>query len=752
MAAAIDGMQDIIKEFLVESAESVDVLERDLVALEHEPGSRELLAQIFRAVHTLKGNSAALGYPKLESVAHAGENLLSRLRDGELALTAEIANELLAMVDALRGLLRAIEQGGRERDGDCNSVVSSLKRLSGTSPAANQGDEKVRGASLPSAEADSFLKATALDAGLKARTTRATFSSATCKVQPENLRSAAEAVPLQKATSTGSIRVPVGVLDRMMSLVGELVLARNQVLHSVSGCPDADLATAAQRLKWATCGLQESVMKARVQPLGTLWNQLPRLVRDMAGQCGKQIVIDMEGSEIELDRTILESIKDPVTHILRNAIDHGIESPAKRTQAGKSATGHIRLRAWQEGGRVHVEISDDGAGIDLPRVRQRAVERGLITAEQAATMSERQLASLVFTAGFSTTDTVTNISGRGVGLDVVRTNIEGIGGGVDLQGVSGEGTTLKINLPLTLAILPALIVSCGGERFAIAQANLIELIRMELEHGGMPIEQVCGAPVYRLRDRLLPLAFLDRALHLPRQNARAPHIVVLQGGARQFGLVVDGIGDSEEIVVKPLSKHLKQLRCFAGAAVLGDGHIVLILDVVGVAQLANLSTGLPSESRKELTASAASPVPAQHSWVTFRGTTGTRLALPMAAVARLEEIPAEMIERLHGREVVQYRGEILPLLRVSKLFHEPAVERDPLQVLVLREAGGSMGLVVDRIEDIVEETVELRSGAQSGLMHEPVVIDGRVADVLGVKHVLALAGGPVSPAVAPGSR
>ena len=747
MAAAIDGMQDIIKEFLAESAEGVDVLDHDLIALEREPDSRELLREIFRAVHTLKGNSGALGYSKLESVAHAGENALSRLRDGELTLSLETANGLLAMVDALRGLLRAIEENGNEGDGDYSTVISSLSGLAERAGSA-KADEKVRKASLPSAEADSFSKTTALDAGLKARTTRATLSSATCKVQPENLRGGAEAAPPQVATSARSIRVPVGVLDRMMNLVGELVLARNQVLHSALGYSDASLATAAQRLKSVTAGLQESVMKARMQPIGSVWNQLPRLVRDMAAQFGKQIEIEMNGSEIELDRTILEAIKDPLTHILRNAIDHGIESPVERTRAGKTAAGHVRLSAFHEGGRVHVEISDDGAGIDLPRARQRAVERGLITVEQAASMSEQALARLVFTPGFSTTETVTNISGRGVGLDVVRTNIERIGGVVDLQSVAGQGTTLKINLPLTLAILPVLIVACGGERFAVPQVSLLELVRLDLEHERSAIEEIYGAPVYRLRERLLTLVFLDRALHLPQQNAGVIHIVVLQAGRRQFGLVVGAIGDTEEIVVKPLSKQLKGLSCFTGAAILGDGRVVLILDVVGVAQLANLSTAQPAQERREPETIKTSPTPARQRWLTFRGMTGTRFALPMAAVAHLEEIPAKTIERSQGREVVQYRGEILPLLRLSELFHEPVQERDLLQVLVLCEADGSVGLVVDRIEDIVEEAVELRSDARSGLLQGAAVIRERVADVLDVKRVLALAGEPVAPAAA----
>ncbi len=706
MATAIEGMEDIVQEFLVEGAEEVELLDRDLVALEREPGSPELLAEIFRAVHTLKGNSGALGFSKLESVAHAGESLLAALRDGKLALTPKLTNGLLAMVDALRSLLRAIEENGSEDEGNYTSVVDLLRGLADEFAAANK-------ASTQNLAPPSTLA-------------------------PENRRDAVGA-------STASVRVGVGLLDHIMNLVGELVLARNQVLHVAAASSDVSVVNAAQRLKSATSGLQESVMKARMEPIGNLWNKLPRLVRDIAAHYGKQIALEMKGSEIELDRTILEAIKDPLIHILRNAIDHGIESAEQRAKAGKTAAGHVRLSAFHEGGRVHVEISDDGAGINLPRVRQRAVERGMITAEEAAAIGERELTRLVFTPSFSTAEAVTNISGRGVGLDVVRTNIERIGGAIDLESVAGQGTILKINLPLTLAILPALIVSSGGERFAIPQASLLELVALEVGEQNNRIEQICGAPVYRWRHGLLPLVFLDCQLQLPRQNAGAMNIVVLQAGAQPFGLVVDAIGDTEEIVVKPLSHPLKRLSCFAGAAILGDGHVVLILDVTGVAQLANLATAGSAPEHKEATAIEVHPDPARQCWVTFRQNAGRRFALPMSAVARLEEIPAEKVERSRGREVVQYCGEILPLLRTSDLFHEPASERDLLQVLVLREAGPGIGLVVDRIEDIVEQTVELHGG-ETGWLQGTTVIDERVADMLDLKRVLA--GEPYTPAAA----
>ncbi len=760
MAVAIDGMDEITREFLSESAEGLDVFERDLVELEREPGSPGLLAEIFRAVHTLKGNSGALGYPKLESIAHAGENALGLLRDGKLTLSSELTSGLLAMVDALRGLLKAIEETGNEGDGNYRSVVDLLKELSESSMETNETSEELRRETLSSAKTESLSSEKHIYRGLKpARDDNNKELTDTPKgvplqnvspnrlfqQPPRTLSPNLAPVPtpaaeeLHDAALAASVRVNVGVLDRMMNLVGELVLTRNQVLHSALRQSDASFADAAQRLKSVTDGLQESVMKARMQPIGRLWNKLPRLARDMAAQCGKQVAIEMKGPEIELDRTILEAIKDPLTHILRNAIDHGIESPERRTEAGKTVVGHVFLSAFHEGGRVLVEIRDDGAGINLPRVRERAAKRGLITVQQAASMNEQELTRLVFTPGFSTAETVTNLSGRGVGLDVVKTNIERIGGMLDLQSVTGQGITLKFNLPLTLAVLPALIVNSGGERFAIPQASLIELVRLEPKQEPDAIEQVYGAAVYRWRDELLPVVFLDSELRLPPQNTEATYIVVLEVGAQQFGLVVDAIADTEEIVIKPLGRRLRGLGCFAGAAILGDGRVALILDIAGVAQSAKVASDRSVAARERAPRAEGSPDPATQNWVTFRGATGTRFALPLSAVTRLEEIPAENVERSHGREVVQYCGRILPLLRNSDLFREPALERDPLQVVVLREIDESMGLVVDRIEDIVEETVELRSGRQSGLLQGAAVIDERVADVLDVKGILALA-------------
>src|SRR5271165_3795881 len=391
-----------------------------------------------------------------------------------------------------------------------------------------------------------------------------------------------------------TIRVGVNVLDKLMTLVGELVLARNQLLQISNTVEDASLQAVSQRMNLIATELQEQVMKTRMQPIGNIWGQFPRTVRDVALGCGKEVGIEMEGKETELDKTIIEAIKDPLTHLVRSSVDHGIELPEARVKAGKARVGRLILRAFHEGGQVNIEISDDGAGLSSDRIRKKAIERGVITAEQAARMTEREIFNLIFLPGFSTAEKVTNVSGRGVGMDVVKTNVEKIGGTVDVQSTLGRGTTVRVKIPLTLAIIPALVVTCGGDRYAIPQVSLLELVRVESDQAGKGIELVHGAPVYRLRGQLLPLVYLSRELKLatdarpPAEREGAVNIVVLQADGRQFGLVVDEINDTEEIVVKPLRKQLKTVKVFAGSSIMGDGRVALILDVLGLAQRAGV--------------------------------------------------------------------------------------------------------------------------------------------------------------------
>ena len=541
--------------------------------------------------------------------------------------------------------------------------------------------------------------------------------------------------------SETSIRVDVGLLDKLMNLVGELVLARNQILQ-LGAHRDAAFAGTTQRLNLITTELQEGVMKTRMQPIGNVWNKFPRVVRDLAHECGKRVRIEMEGAETELDRTIIEAIKDPLTHVVRNAVDHGIEAPEVRTARGKSATGRLTLRAFHEGGRVNIEISDDGAGIDPERVRQSAVRKGLVSVERAARMTEREAVGLVFMPGFSTADQVTRISGRGVGMDVVKTNVEKIGGSVEIHSAPGCGTALKIRIPLTLAIVPALIVTDDGERYAIPQVSLLELVRLEGATARTGIETIQGAPVYRLRGNLLPLVYLREALGSARPTVEANedavlNIVVLQADDRQFGLVVDGVNDTEEIVVKPLGKEIKGVAVFAGATIMGDGRVALILDVLGLAQRGGVVTGVRDRAHNETATQTLSEGENRQALLLFQVDDTSRLALPLSMVARLEEFPRDRVERAGRRDVVQYRGEILPLIDLCEVLGGSApLDDGPLQVVVYAEQGRSVGLVVRRILDIVEEVPGIKHRATAHGLLGSTTIQGRVTDLLDVHGVI----------------
>lgn len=553
----MSDMDDIVKEFLVESSEGLDTLDRNLVALEQNPGDKNLLAGIFRCIHTIKGTSGFLGFGRLESVTHVGESLLSDLRDGKKTLTPEITSALLKLVDAVRAMLSAIESTGADGQDDFAPLVELLTRLQKGEPVAAG---KAEGASRAKGGRKSGPQA----APVAEMTPPAAVAPPAPAAAPEPVpapvpQAAAAAEPTEvkgPAASDSNIRVDVGLLDKLMNLVGELVLARNQILQYTSTADDSGFVATSQRLNLITTELQEGVMKTRMQPIGNVWAKFPRVVRDLALACKKQVRIEMEGKETELDKTIIEAIKDPLTHIVRNSVDHGMELPAERVARGKPAEGRLLLRAYHEGGQVNIEISDDGAGVNTERVKAKAIQKGIVTAEQAARMGERELVNLIFAPGFSTAEQVSNISGRGVGMDVVKTNIEKIGGTVDVQSVAGQGTTLKIKIPLTLAIIPALVVTTGGDRFAIPQVSLLELVRLEGDEAEAGIEMVYGAPVYRLRGRLLPLVNLAHALGLQEgfRSAgaqEAVNIVVLQADEHTFGLVVDEINDTEEIVVKP---------------------------------------------------------------------------------------------------------------------------------------------------------------------------------------------------------
>jgi two-component system chemotaxis sensor kinase CheA len=571
--------------------------------------------------------------------------------------------------------------------------------------------------------------------------------------KPEDVAAAVQSLDAKpRDAAPETIRVGVNLLDKLMTLVGELVLARNQLVQLTNTLENTGLQAVSERMNLIATELQEQVMKTRMQPIGNIWSQFPRTVRDVALGLCKEVNIEMEGKETELDKTIIEAIKDPLTHLVRNSVDHGIELPEARVKAGKDRAGRLILRAFHEGGQVNIEITDDGAGLNAERLRKKALERAVITAEQAARMTEREIFNLIFLPGFSTAEKVTNVSGRGVGMDVVKTNVEKIGGTVDVQSTAGRGTTVRVKIPLTLAIVPALIVTCGGDRYAIPQVSLLELVRIEAEDVSKGIELVHGAPVHRLRGRLLPLVYLHRELklaadaNLSEQSNGVVNIVVLQADDRQFGLVVDEINDTEEIVVKPLRKQLKTVKTFAGSSIMGDGKVALILDVLGLAQRASVVTEMRERALTGKAAESAAGAEKQ-TFLLFAGPGESRMAIPLSTLARLEEFPVAQVE-MSGREwVTQYRGQILPLIRLHVVLEErrnklralqalPPVDSGPIQVLVLNHEGRSFGLVVERILDIVEQHADVRSAATRASVLYSVVIDDRVTELLDIPAIL----------------
>jgi two-component system, chemotaxis family, sensor kinase CheA len=735
-------------------------------------------------------------------LAHAGESLLSRLRDGKLTLSAEITSGLLAMVDAVRQILAAIQASGEDGEEDYAPLIGLLARLqeaqAGESPAAVAGKlpdalpppaategegpvktelvstlspgsdaskprrkskrekmapdpAKIGGVLIERGQVRPEDLALALEIQKKGRLKIGEILVAQGAASPEDVLAAQHTLESRNPDAAAeTIRVGITLLDRLMNLVGELVLARNQLLQFSNHTQDAKFQAVSQRVNLIATELQEEVMKTRMQPIGNIWSKFPRTVRDLAHSCGKEVRLVMEGQDTELDRTIIEAIKDPLTHLVRNSMDHGIEEPETRKRAGKDPTGILTLRAFHEGGQVNIEISDDGAGLNGDRIRQKAMERGLISAQQAISMPERDVFNLIFLPGFSTAEKVTKVSGRGVGMDVVKTNVEKIGGTVDIQSTPGRGTTVRVRIPLTLAIIPALIVTCGGQRFAIPQVSLSELVRLDAERGTR-IELVHGAPVYRLRGRLLPLVYLDQELGIQSgtnhgtSRPAAINIVVLQAEDRQFGVMVDEIIDTEEIVVKPLGKQLKGVIAYSGATIMGDVRVALILDVLGLAQRAKVIAEVREPDRNEgRSEAAAEGVRDERALLLAENGLEGRVAIPLSMVARLEEFPSTVVEHAGTQEVMQYRGQIMPLVRLSEIIPsardaEMLAKAGSIQVVVYSEGKRTVGLIVDRIVDIVEERAVVESLAHRSGIVGSFVAQGHVTDLLDVPAIMRAA-------------
>ena len=711
-------MDDLLADFLTETNESLAELDVALVTLERTPNDEQTLSFIFRLVHTIKGTCGFLGLPRLERAAHAGENVLGKIRDKALSVTPDIISQVLMGLDRIKMIVAHLGATGSEPVGDDAELIALLNAIASGQAAAPAP-----------APVDEFEDLPAEPAA-----------------QPPVAETAAppSAIPTSVVPTAAAqtIRVTVDVLEDLMTLVSELVLTRNQLLQLARTQDNSSFSVPLQRLSHITSDLQEGVMKTRMQPIGNAWNKLPRLVRDLSREMNKKIELTMLGADTELDRQVLELIKDPLTHMVRNSGDHGLETPEERRAAGKSDTGRITLNAFHEGGHIIIEISDDGRGLAVDRIRVKAVANGLATEAELANMSDDQIQRFIFRAGFSTASKITAVSGRGVGMDVVKTNIEKIGGTIDLKNLPGHGTTFTIKIPLTLAIVSALIVEAGKERFAIPQLSVVELVRARRETHGVSesvVERINGTPVLRLRNRLLPLIGLSDllALGVPATDDSGAYIVVAQVGTNMLGIIVDRVFDTEEIVVKPVAPILRHVTMFSGNTILGDGSVIMILDPNGIAR----TTGIGASAGGEAKAAVAPATEVSHSnekstMLLFLANGGQKMAVPLGLVARLEDIPRDKIEMSCGEPVTQYRGRLMPLVPISGV-HDP--ERAIQSVLVFADRDRAMGLMVDQIIDVVEDrlTIEL-AGARPGLLGS-AVIRGEATDVIDIGYWLTQA-------------
>ncbi|HZT24811.1 MAG TPA: chemotaxis protein CheW [Pseudolabrys sp.] len=718
-------MDDLLREFVTETNESLDVVDVELVRFEQDPNNAKILDNVFRLVHTIKGTCGFIGLPRLEALAHAAETLMGKFRDG-LPATSDAVTLILSTIDRIKVILDSLEKHEQEPEGDDADLIADLDRMVRkiTAPAAP-----------PAVEAPPLAPAQDSPDDLE-RAFRET------KVEPpaaKPAKAAAEPVAGEEdgaKASTQSIRVTVDTLEKLMTMVSELVLTRNQLLEIVRRHEDSEFKTPLQRLSNVTAELQEGVMKTRMQPIGNAWQKLPRIVRDLSQELGKQIDLEMQGAETELDRQVLDLIKDPLTHMVRNSADHGLETPAERRARGKPERGRIHLSAYHEGGQIVIRIADDGRGLDTERIKAKAVAQGLATEAEIEKLSETQIHKFIFVPGFSTATKVTAVSGRGVGMDVVRNNIDQIGGTIDVKSVAGAGLEFTIKIPLTLAIVAALIVEAAGERFAIPQLSVVELVRARSgsEHR---IERIKDTTVLRLRDKLLPVTRLSTLLGAKEErDLESGFIVVTQVGSQTFGIVVDGVFHTEEIVVKPLSSRLRHISMFSGNTILGDGAVIMIVDPNGVAQAFG-GTVTSQMATDETDARRSAGDEQKTSLLVFRAGSSQPKAVPLALITRLEEIDARKIELSNGRHMIQYRGQLMPLVTLSDSVRVKAEGAQPL--LVFSDGSRSMALVVDDIVDIVEDHLDIQVGSDNPGVLGSAVIKGQATEIIDVGHFLPLA-------------
>ena len=768
-------MDEALKEFLIECHENLSHLDLKLLLLEKSTDP-ELVKSIFRVMHTIKGSAGFLGLSKLEKLTHAAENLLSKIRDGSLQPTTVITSALLAAIDGTRAILSSLESNQNEGNSDSEAIIKALNDCTkapasvGNAPVAKTPAPEIKPNPapviaptmvfpnpapviaptmvFPRDAGSSFLDAvkpvpsTAIPATLVIEKAPDTVSVMKEKIEEPHREVAS-------ALSDSSVRIPVDVLDKLMSLASELVLSRNQLLQCSTRLNDSLLQVASRQFNLVTSELQEALMKTRMQPISNVWNKFPRMVREVAFKLGKQINLQMQGAETELDKTLIEAIKDPLTHLVRNSIDHGIESPEGRARANKKPEGTLLLRAYHESGRVNVVISDDGKGIDLNRVKAKALEKQLLSSDQLSQMGDNSVLQLIFLPGFSTAEKITSVSGRGVGMDVVKNNIEKIGGMIDIQSELNKGTTIHLRIPLTLAIIKALSITAAGQSFTIPQTHITELLRIKDDSKIGGIEYVHETPVFRFRGKLIPLINLAELLQIKGKSetqSKPNHLVILQAEDRQFGLLVDSVKDTNEIVVKPLPSRLKGVGCFAGVTIMGDGLVQLILDVSGVARLGRVLPKIRDLGIKDLSAQdeiKADNQSAGEGLLLVSAGGESQIAIPLEQVVRLEEFRPHQLEKTGEMHLVQYREGIMPIYNLGNILGikggvEIQDKTRKIQVVVHNYAGKYVGLAVEKILDTVYESIKINGESTGQGIKKTGVVSGKITEFVDLGVLLAL--------------
>lgn len=749
-------MDELLIEFLTESTEGLNQLDNELVTLEKNPNDQNILQSIFRTMHTIKGTCGFIGLPRLEKVTHAGENVLGRIRDGKIDVSPIIISVILEAIDAVKSIITVLSETGTEPEGNDSDLIERLNQISdaadnGAAPPQEESQELPQ--EFPPEISQTFDSLVTLEQTISIVADEP--KHVTESVPPPPQQEAAPKVAPGEAenalAANQTVRVNVNVLENLMTRVSELVLTRNQLVQTFRNIDNNDVAVSLHRLNHVTSELQEEVMKTRMQPIGNAWTKIPRLVRDLTQETKKKIELEMIGAETELDRQVIEMIKDPLTHMIRNSADHGLEMPDERVQKGKSETGKITLRAFHAGGHIIIEISDDGKGLPVDKIKEKAISTGLATYESLLTMSESQIYQFIFKAGFSTAAKVTNISGRGVGMDVVRSNVEKIGGTIEVKSQLDKGSTFTIKIPLTLAIVSALVAEIDGYKFSIPQLSVLELVKVA-NHTEHQIELVHDKPVLRLRNKLLPLIDLRTLLRIDQMppEMRSPeykerggddledvYIIVLQVGADVFGVIVTQVYDTQEIVVKPVSELIRQVPIYGGNTILGDGSVIMILDPNGLSNYLGAHSLMDEAKTSHQDAIAKKRANSKDTFLLFHAEDETPKAVPLSAVDRLEKIDMSTIEFSDGLARIQYRNTLIPLVSLSSSYSLSREGRKP--VLVFSNNKHSIGLVVDQILDIMEDVMDIKIKASGAGKIGSVILNGQATDIIDVEHYIQMA-------------